>query len=152
MCAYVTICVHVCVWDICIHVCMCACVCICVCMYAYMHVYVCVFKCTCFWVYVFLCMHVYGYVCKCVYVYMYRYMCMCVSMCGLVCICFQEKELLLWECIVAKIFLFLNILRCRFSPGTFLVDAGHGCSSHHSKGLLGRTSFITLCLFLAKGS
>lgn len=129
---------------VCMHLYMCVCIytCVCVCIQVYMFLSVCVsmYACVCI------------YVCKCVYVYMYRYVCMCVSTCGLVCICFQEKELLLWECIVAKIFLFLNNLRCRLSPGAFLVDVAHGCSSCHSKGLLGRTSFTTLCLFLAKGS
>lgn len=78
----------------------------------------------------------------CVYVFVYA----CTW--TLVFMCFQGWGwLLMWECLVAKIlpFYFSDIVRCRLSPGAFLVNASYGCPSDHCRGLLGRTSFTALC-------
>ena len=67
---YVCVCMYALCMYVCIYVCVCTGMCICmyVCMYVCMYMYVCMCICMCMYVYMYM------YVCICMYMYVYVYM------------------------------------------------------------------------------
>ena len=85
---------YVCMYVLCVYVCMCVCVYVCMYVCMYVCICVCVYVCMCICMYVRVCMYVcmcvcvcmYVCICVCVYIYMYVYVCVCVCMYVRVCI------------------------------------------------------------------
>ena len=87
-CVCVYVCVYVCV---CVYMCVYVCICVYMCVYVCICVYTCVYVCACCSLSCVLCGYMCVFVCVCVHVcicvYMRVYVCKCVHMCAYVCIC-----------------------------------------------------------------